>query len=117
MTKRCVRIAYGGEMVEKEVKMGRVGLLPGVSCMWIKAHARKQDPTYLGPFPCTQNLKNIPAYARTELCMHECKLPMQAQVYAHKNINRSSSSTFSRKHHPKPILDMFLPLLRRQIFI
>ena len=117
MTKRSVIIANGGEMVEKGVKVGRVGLLLGVSRTWIKAHARRQDPTYLGPFPCTQNLKNILAYARTELRMHECKLPMQAQAYAHKNINRRSSSKFSRKHHPKPILDMFLPLLRCQIFI
>ena len=67
MKKLCVRIAYGSETVEKSVKMGRVGFLPGVSRTQVKAHARRQDPTYAGPFPCTQNLKNTPAYARTEL--------------------------------------------------
>ena len=50
MTKRCVRIAHGSETVEKGVKMGRVGLLPSVSRTRVEAHARRQDPTYAGPF-------------------------------------------------------------------
>ena len=74
MTKRCVRIAYGSETIEKGVKMGRVGLLPSVSCTRIKAHTCRQNSTYVGPFLLTQNLKNILVYARTELRTHECKL-------------------------------------------
>ena len=69
MTKRCVRFAYGSETIEKGVKIGRVGLLPGISCTRVKAHACRQDPMYVGPFPCTQNLKNMPTYARIELHM------------------------------------------------
>ena len=41
MTKRSVIIANGGEMVEKGVKVSRVGLLLGVSRTWIKAYARR----------------------------------------------------------------------------
>ena len=111
MIKMCVRIAYGSETVEKGVKMGRPGLLPDVSRTRVKGHTRRQDPTYAGPFPNTQNLKNILVYTRIELRTHEHKLRTQARAHARKNTN-SSSSTFSRKHHPKSILDMFLPLLR-----
>ena len=60
--------------LKKEVGMGRAGLLPGVSCTRVKAHARKQDLAYAGPFPHTQKLKNTPAYARTELRTHKFKL-------------------------------------------
>ena len=74
MTKRCVRIAYGSETIEKGVKMGRVGLLPSVSCTRIKAHTCRQNSTYVGPFLLTQNLKNILVYARIELRMYEYKL-------------------------------------------
>ena len=77
MMKNGVRIAYGGETVEKGVKMGKVGLLPSISHTRIKAHARRQDPEYVGPFPCTQSLKNIPAYARTELRIHEYRMRTQ----------------------------------------
>ena len=90
-----VRIAYGCEMVEKGVKMGRVGLLQGISCTWVKVHTRKHDLTYAGPFPHTQRLKNIHVYARIELRMHKYKLHTQAQARKSKNIDRSSSSTFS----------------------
>ena len=76
MTKKGVRIAYGGEMVEKEVKMGRVELLQDVLCTQVKGHTCRQDPAYASPFPRMQNLKNIPVYARTELCMHKYKLHM-----------------------------------------
>ena len=117
MTKMCVRIAYGSETVEKSVKMGRVGFLPGVSRTQVKAHSHRQDPTYVGQLPCTQNLNNTPTYVRTELHMHEYKLRTQAQTHSYNNTYKSSSSTFSRKHHPKSILDMFLPLLRHQFFI
>lgn len=41
MTKRCVRTAYGSETVEKWVKMGKVGLLLGVSHTRVKAYIRK----------------------------------------------------------------------------
>ena len=74
MTKMCVSIAWGSETGEKLVKMGRARLLPSGSHMQVKAHVRGQDPAYAGSFPCTQNLKNILVYARTELCMHEYKL-------------------------------------------
>ena len=115
--KRGVRIAYGGETVEKGVKMGKVGLLLGISHTWVKVHAHKQDPTYAGPFPRMQSLKNIHAYTRTELCMHDYKLHTQARAHTHKNTNESSSLTFSKNHHPKSILDMFLPPSRCQVFI
>ena len=92
--------------------MDRVRLLPSGSHMQVKAHVRGQDPAYAGSFPCTQNLKNILVYARTELCMHEYKLHIQARAHAWKVTNRNSSSTFSRKYHPKSILDMFLSFLR-----
>ena len=62
MTRMCFRIAYGSETVERGVKIGRVGLLPNVSRIWVKSYTRRQDPTYVGPFPHTQNLKNTPAY-------------------------------------------------------
>ena len=117
MTKRCVRIAHGSETVEKGVKMGRVGLLPSISHTRVEAHACKQDPMYAGPFPHMQKFKNIPTYARTKLCTHEYKLRTQARAHACKNTNRSSSSTFSKKLHPKSILGMFLLVLRRQVFI
>ena len=94
MTKRGVRIAYGCEMVEKGVKMGRVRLLQGISRTRVKAYTRRQDPAYTGPFPHTQRLKNIPTYARIELCTHEYKLHTQARSRTRKNIDRSSSSTF-----------------------
>jgi len=92
--------------------MSRVGLLLGISYTRVKTRVRKQDPAYASPFPRTQSLKNRPTYARTELCTHECKLCMQARAHTYKNIDKSSFSTFSKKHHPKSILDMFLPLLR-----
>ena len=110
--KKGVRIAYGGETIEKRVKIGKVGLLPSISCTRVEAHASRQDSTYAGPFPCMQSLKNTPVYARTELHTHEYKLHMQARAHTRKNTNRSSSSTFSKKHHPKSILDMFLPPLK-----
>ena len=97
--------------------MGKVGLLSSISHTWVKAHTQRQDPAYVGPFPLTQNLKNIFVYARTELCMHKYKLCMQAQAHARKNTDRSSSSIFSKMHHLKLVLDMFLPLLRHQVFI
>ena len=97
--------------------MGKVRLLPDVSRTRAKTHACKQDLAYAGPFLCMQSLKNIPAYARTELRTHEYKLRKQARAHACKNIDRSSSLTFSKKHHPKSILDMFLPLLSCQVFI
>ena len=71
MKKRCVRIANRSETGEKKVKMGRVGLLPSVSHMRVKAHVR---PVYVGPFPHTQSLKNKPTYVRTKLRTHESKL-------------------------------------------
>ena len=71
MTKRCVRIANRSETGEKEVKTGKVRLLPNVSCMRVKAHVH---PTYVGPFPHMQSLKNRPAYIRTRLRTHESKL-------------------------------------------
>ena len=97
--------------------MGRTRLLPGVSRMRVKAHAHRQDPAYVGPFPHTQNLKNIPTCKRIELRRHKYKLCMPARAHAHKNTDRSSSLTFSKEHHPKSILNMFLPLLMCQIFI
>ena len=78
MMKRCVRITYGSETVEKGVKIGRVGLLPSVSRAQVKADVCREEPAYIGPSPHMQNLKNIPAYARTELRTHECKLHTQA---------------------------------------
>ena len=74
MTIRCMSIACGDETGEKEVKMGRAELLPSVSHTQVKAYTRKQDPTYTGPFPRTQNLKNILGYIRTELHTQEYKL-------------------------------------------
>ena len=112
MSRMCVRIAYGSETVERGVKIGRARLLSSISHIWVKAHARRQDPTYVGPFPCMQNLKNPPTYARIELRTHEYKLCMQAWAHARKSIDISSTSTFSRKHHPKSILNMFLSLLK-----
>ena len=41
MTKRGVKIAYGSEIVEKEVKMGRVRPLLGVSTRRVKVHICK----------------------------------------------------------------------------
>ena len=117
MTRMCVRIANGSETIEMGVKIGRAGLLPSVLSMWVKAHACRQDPTYVGPFPHTQNLKNAPAYTRIELRTHEYKLCMQARAHTHKNTDISNSSTFSRKHHPKSIVNIFLPLLKHQVFI
>ena len=67
MTKKGVRIVYGVQMVERGVKIGKVGLLPSGSRTWVKTHARKQDPAYADPFPRTQSLKNILAYVRIEL--------------------------------------------------
>ena len=107
MTKRCVRIVYRSKTDEKEVKMGRVGLLPNVSRTQVKTHIQRQDPVHAGPFPHTQSLKNTPAHARTELHTHEYKIRTQARAHARKNKDRSSSSTFSKMHHPKSILDMF----------
>ena len=82
LTKRCVRIAYGNETVEKWVKMGKVGLLPGISRTQVKAHARRHDPANASPSPHTQNLKNIPVYERTELRTHECKLHRPKPTHA-----------------------------------
>ena len=74
MTKRCVGNAYGSEMVEKGVKMSRVGLLPGVSRTHVETHVRRQKPMYTGSSPHMQNLENIPTYTRIELHTHEYKL-------------------------------------------
>jgi len=54
--------------------MGRVELLPSAPRTRVKAHVCRQDPMYAGPFPHTQSLKNIPAYARTELRTHKYEL-------------------------------------------
>jgi len=70
MTKRCVGIANRSETDEKEVKVGRVGLLPYVSRTQVKAHVHKQDLAYAGPFPRTYNLKNRHAYTRIDLHTH-----------------------------------------------
>ena len=51
MTKRGVRIAYRSEIVEKEVKMGRVRPLPSVPRMQVKAHICRQDLAYVGQNP------------------------------------------------------------------
>ena len=53
MTKGGVRIAYRIETVEKEVKMGKVRLLPSVLCRWVKAYVRRQDLAYTGQNPHT----------------------------------------------------------------
>ena len=53
------------------MKMGKVELLLDVSRTWVKAHVHRQDPTYTGPFPRTQSLKNKLAYARINLRTHE----------------------------------------------
>ena len=63
MTKRGVRIAYRSEIIEKEVKRGRVRPLPGVSRTQVKAYVCKQDPAYTSPPPHMQSLKNKPVYA------------------------------------------------------
>jgi len=94
------------------VKIGRVELLPDVSCMRVKAYVRRQDPAYVRPFPRAQSLKNRPVYVRTELHTNEYKLRTQARAHTRKNTDKSSSSTFSKMQHPKSILDMFLHLLR-----
>ena len=39
--KKSVRIAYRSEIVEKEVKMGKVRPLPSISRMWVMAHIRR----------------------------------------------------------------------------
>ena len=101
MTKRCVGIANRSQTDEKEVKVGRVGLLPYVSRTQVKAHVHKQDLAYAGPFLHTYSLKNRHAYARTDLHTHECKLCTQACTHKRKNTNRSSYLTFSKMHHPK----------------
>ena len=53
MTKRCVNITCRSDIVEKEVKGGRIRPLPGVSHTWVKAHVRRQDPAYADPSPRT----------------------------------------------------------------
>ena len=117
MTRRCVRIAYRSETDEKEMKMGRVGLLPGTSRAQVKASVRRQDPVFVVLFLSMQNLKNRPAYIRTKPCTHEFMLRIQARAHAYKNTDRSSSLIFSSLHDPKSILNMFLPLLSCQVFI
>ena len=62
MIKRGVRIAYRSEIVEKEVKNGRVRPLPSVSRTQVKAHVRKQEPAYASLSPCMQSLKNKVVY-------------------------------------------------------
>ena len=81
------------------------------------SHVRGSKPTYVDRTPRMQSLKNRPTYARTALCKHESKLHTQARAHACRSTNRSSFSTFSSIHHPKSILNMFLPLLRCQVFI
>ena len=49
MTKRFASMAYRGKTTKKEVKMGRVGPLPDVPRTRVKAHVRRQDPTYGKP--------------------------------------------------------------------
>ena len=75
--KKCVKIANRSEIDKKEVKIGRVGLLPSVSCMQVKAHVGRQDPAHAGPFPHMQSLQNRAAYARIELRTYESKLRTQ----------------------------------------
>ena len=53
----------------------------GISHMQVKAHVRRQDPSYVGPSPRTQDLKNILAYTSIELRMHESKLRTQARAH------------------------------------
>ena len=74
MTRRCVRIAYRSETDEKEMKIGRVGLLPSISRTQVKARVRKQDLVFAVLFLSMQNLKNRPAYIRTKPCTHEFKM-------------------------------------------
>ena len=98
--KRGVRIVYSSETIEKEVKMGKVEFLPGVSHTQVKAHVCKHDPhvcrsipTYAKPQEQTCVSKNKAAYAASKLCM-------QALAHACKNRNRSSFTTFSSIPHP-----------------
>ena len=67
-------IAYKSETDEKEMKMGRVGLLPGISRAQVKARVCRQDPVFAVLFLSMQNLKNRPAYIRTKPCTHEFKM-------------------------------------------
>ena len=70
--KKGVKIAYRSETVEKKkVKMDKVGSLPGISRTRVKAHVHRWDLTYTGHNQCTHNLKNRPAYTRTDLHTHE----------------------------------------------
>ena len=111
MTKRGVRISYKSETMEKELKFSRVRPLPSASHTWVKAHIRRQDPVYASQNLCMQSLKNRPTYARTKLRMHKYKLNTQARAHIHKSTDRRCPSTFSNIYHPKPILNIFLPLL------
>ena len=61
MTKKCVKIAYRSEIDKKEVKIGRVGLLPSISHTRVKAYVGRKL-AYAGPFPRMQSLKNKAAY-------------------------------------------------------
>ena len=61
MTKKCVKIAYRSEIDKKEVKIGRVGLLPSISHTRVKAYVGRKL-AYTGPFPHMQSLKNKAAY-------------------------------------------------------
>ena len=116
MTKRCVRIAYGSEMGEKGVKMGKARLLPGVSRTWVKGNTRRQNPTYMSistytePQEHTCVRKNRVVYTWIPAAYVGPSPHMQEE-------DKSSSLTFSKRHHPKSILDMFLPFLRHQVFI
>ena len=64
MTKKGVRIAYGGEKVEKGVTMGRVRLL-------LVSHARGSKPTHADKTSRMQVHSHISKASRTHLRMQE----------------------------------------------
>ena len=70
MTKKGVRIAYGGEMVEKEVKMGRVELLQGVLYTQFfhifKEASSKINPRHVLTPPKTLGFHLNPSYNKTQ---------------------------------------------------
>ena len=110
--------------MKKGAKMPKLGFLPGAMRAQEGSCVRKKLHAYVGWNLHVYKLKNRYMHARTSLRTHKYRLSTQEHVCAckpepaHARMNTEGcSSTFSKFSQSKLNLNMFLPLLKCQVFI
>ena len=104
--------------------MPKLGFLPSTMHRQERPYVHRILYTYAERILLMHKLKNRYTHARTSLRIHEYRLHAQEHVYARRpepahigtNIE-GCSLTFTKFSQPKLNLNMFLPLLKCQVFI